>query len=512
MGRARALAFISLTLAAAGSTGCWAIHNKEGDVDSSPVVNTGAGASIIYPGQAAPAHPGNYHPREAGYGQGVMTYPAPQNRYAQGYPPGGAPAQQPGYPQQPGYAAPAPTSGSYSVPPGAVASQVAVPPPEYGYGSGSASQSGSAAPRGTGISMLGGSEIEKTEHVKINEEPKWLKYLTLPFAVIAAPIKYGADKIAGEPLPAPAVPRNDSQPRPELRTVPAPTDYETTQLQGIDRELADRARAGGAPAQGAAPNAPTATAASFADELAALRRRANPAPAATPAPAPLPTPAPAPAQATPPVSAPPPQLASAPIASAPAAASTGQVDRDGDGRTDHWITRENGAIVREVFDENLDGKHDRTLIYDPASHELVQIEEDTNFDGKTDAWTALRGGQIVGRRVDSNGDGQVDAWSFYRGGQITRLERDSNGDGFRDRVAYYQDGRLAREERDDDGDGRTDLITYYDAKEQVERVEEDSNGDGQMDVVSYYENGRLARREVLDASVLGAGPQETRRE
>src|SRR4030095_5212194 len=91
---------------------------------------------------------------------------------------------------------------------------------------------------------------------------------------------------------------------------------------------------------------------------------------------------------------------------------------------------------------NFDGVPDRTISYDPASHEAVQIEEDTNFDGKSDAWTALRGGQVVGRRVDANGDGQVDSWSFYQGGVITRLERDANGDGFRDRVAYYQDGRL----------------------------------------------------------------------
>ncbi len=57
--RARALAIASLTLTAAQSLGCWAINNREGDLDRSPVVNTGAGASIIYPGQAAPAHPGN---------------------------------------------------------------------------------------------------------------------------------------------------------------------------------------------------------------------------------------------------------------------------------------------------------------------------------------------------------------------------------------------------------------------------------------------------------------------
>ena len=73
MSRARrALALSTLAVTAAQSLGCWAIHNAERDVDRSPVVNTGAGATIIYPGQNAPMHPGNYHPREAGYGQGVM--------------------------------------------------------------------------------------------------------------------------------------------------------------------------------------------------------------------------------------------------------------------------------------------------------------------------------------------------------------------------------------------------------------------------------------------------------
>jgi hypothetical protein len=477
----RALVLATLTLTAAQSLGCWAIHNVDHDVDRSPVVNTGAGATIIYPGQSAPMHPGNYHPRESGYGQG--STPAGPGTAQTSTGPGGT-----------RYAAsgpPAPAT-SYPLPANTVAPGVAVPPPEYA--SGSANSSGSAAPRGSGMAMLGGTEVEETQHVKIREEPKFLKYLALPFAVIAAPFKYGADKVAGDPVPAPVLPRNDTQPRPTV-TPTAPTDYETARLQDVERELAQRQAASGAPAATSAPvSAPSAAGSSFADELAALRHRAAPAPAATPAPAPAPAPAPVVAAATP------------PVAPAPSA-TTGQVDRNGDGRTDHWITRENGAITREVFDEDFDGRPDRTLIYDRATHEVVQIEEDTNFDGKVDAWTALRGGQVVGRRTDDNGDGQIDGWSSYRNGVITRLERDTNGDGFRDRVAYYQDGRLAREERDDDGDGRTDLITYYDANERVERVEEDANGDGQMDVVSYYQDGHLARREVLDTSVLSSGPR-----
>src|SRR6266850_3535359 len=189
----RALALATVALTAAQSLGCWAIHNAERDVDRSPVVNTGAGATIIYPGQSAPMHPGNYHPREAGYGQNVMPSPAPGTAQT---------STGPGGTRSAASGPPAPAT-SYPLPPNAVAPGVAVPPPEYS--SGSANSSGSAAPRGSGMAMLGGTEIEETQHVKVNEEPKFLKYLALPFAVVAAPFKYGADKIAGAPVPAPAI-------------------------------------------------------------------------------------------------------------------------------------------------------------------------------------------------------------------------------------------------------------------------------------------------------------------
>ena len=189
----RALALTTVALTAAQSLGCWAIHNVDRDIDRSPVVNTGAGATIIYPNQSPPMHPGNYHPREAGYGQGVMPTPAPGT------------AQTSSGPNGTRYAASGPPvpATSYPLPPNAVAPGVAVPPPEYS--SGSANSTGSTAPRGSGMAMLGGTEIEETKHIKVNEEPKFLKYLGLPFAVIAAPFKYGADKVAGAPEPAPAI-------------------------------------------------------------------------------------------------------------------------------------------------------------------------------------------------------------------------------------------------------------------------------------------------------------------
>jgi hypothetical protein len=94
----------AIVLVAASSLGCFAYSRGEVDWDNTPVVNTGAGATIIYPGQTAP------------------TYTAPSGS-AGAPPPGSAP---------PAYGTPvqAPPSG----PPPATATpmQAGGAPPSYG--------------------------------------------------------------------------------------------------------------------------------------------------------------------------------------------------------------------------------------------------------------------------------------------------------------------------------------------------------------------------------------------
>ena len=137
-------------------------QRQEKDVDRTPTVDTGAGASIIYPGQTAPVLPPN--PRLGA--------------------PGGAGAQQ-----QP-YAAP----------------QVAQPPPEYGQPYESGARSSSGAPSGGGLTMIGGSEVDQKTHRKVQAEPVIWKYIALPFALAAAPFKDAADKTRGEPEAGPPIP------------------------------------------------------------------------------------------------------------------------------------------------------------------------------------------------------------------------------------------------------------------------------------------------------------------
>jgi hypothetical protein len=423
-------------------------QKQERDVDRTPTVDTGAGASIIYPGQTAPGLPGTPPPQGAG---------APQPPYG--------------------------------------AAQAAQPPPEYRqpYESGASSTSG--APSGGGVTMIGGSEIDEKTHRRVHSEPVVWKYLALPLAVAAAPFKYAADKARGEPEPGPSIPDN-SPAVPQSPPGPPAVDYETAALRDMERELAQREAVSPPPQPQTqpAPAYPT-NATSIADELAALRARTQGGAQS------LQQYDPTPRNSEPSASGAAPRHAPA----IPPPTASGVVDRNGDGRTDHWIFRSGGEIEREEYDENFDGRPDRILHYDLASHRVVRLDEDSDQDGNLDSWTALHNGAVVRRRVDSDADGYVDSWSFYRNGEITRLERDSSGNGFRDHVAHYRDGRLDREEKDGDGDGRPDLIKYYDDKEKVVRVEEDTDGDGRMDVISHYENGRLLRRELLDASILGAG-------
>jgi hypothetical protein len=437
-------------------------QNQERDVDRTPTVDTGAGATIIYPGQPAPALPGNSRPAEPGYG---------------GRP--GGPTSQSG------------TPGSPQPPYGAA--QAAQPPPEYGQPYESGAHSTSGAPSGGGVTMIGGSEVDEKTHRKVHSQPVVWKYIALPFAIAAAPFKYAVDKVRGEHEPGPSLPQAspaERQPPPG----PPPVDYETAALRNMERELAQR-EALAPPPQAQPPPFPSSTT-SIADELAALRARAEAGDAQV-----VRHSSPAPHGAEP-------SSAEAPRRHAmvsPSAAASGIVDRNGDGHTDHWIFRANGEIEREELDENFDGRPDRILHYDLSSHQVVSLDEDTDQDGNLDSWTVLRGGVVVRRRADSDADGYVDSWSFYRDGKITRLERDSSGNGFRDHVAYYRDGRIDREESDGDNDGRPDLVKYYDANEKVFRVEEDTDGSGRMDVISHYEGGRLLRRELLDASILGTG-------
>jgi hypothetical protein len=426
MRRSRLLLLLPTGLALA-LPGCF-FSRRAADVEKTPTVDTGMGAAIIMPGETAPMNPHS----------GGNVNPGGTNQSRSG--PGGESVSRSGGPGQP-------STGN--------------------------------------LSMIGGSGMDKERHDTGQEDPLIFKWITAPFAALAAPFVYAAEKARGEPEPGPPVPKAAPQ-RPEAERRPPPSDYETQQLEAMERELERHAPQPPDPLQPQPRSKPQAGAAptlSIADELATLQRTPR---------TPEPTRARVERPAETKIDTPPEQ----PLTSE-AQLADGIVDRDGDGRVDLWIYRREGEIVRKALDQNFDGRPDTTLHYDAATHELALVEEDTDHDGVTEAWTTYRNGKLVRRRTDANGDGQADSWTYYRDGEITRHEQDTSGDGFRDRTGHYEAGRLVREEHDRDSDGRPDVTSHYDVKERVSRREEDTDRDGDVDVITHYENGRLARKELL---------------
>jgi len=462
----RRLAELGLAFALAGGlSGCLAYSNVKRDKDRQPTVNTGVGAMVLMPGQGGPSMP----PSMYGRGYGGAAQPGT-----------GAPSGPGSVPAQPGGGGGA-TSGSYS------GSGTGSSGGGSGYAAGPAGGSPyGASPSAGNIQFIGGADIDEVTHREIKQDPLIIKTLLVPLAIVALPFKKAYEAVQGDPKPVIA-------PAPPQAPPPGPPDYEAAyedqQREALERQLGGGSPSAAPPARGAAPPAPGVAPqqrpSSIADELAALQRRVPPR-GVSPAPG-------------------------APAASA-GAAPAGVADRvndtNGDGRPDQWQYRENGVLVRELFDQNGDGRVDRTVRYDPATGQKRSEEEDENQDGHVDSWVEYQGGQVVRRRQDTSGDGDPDVWTFYRDGQISRIEEDRDGDGFRDRVGYYVAGKLQRETEDGNGDGRPDRITLYDPQERVRQRSEDTNGDGLVDARSFYENGKLVRRELVDDGTAGETLEE----
>ncbi|MCH2171123.1 hypothetical protein MK489_10100 [Myxococcota bacterium] len=435
------------------------------DVDRTPITNAGAGASIVYPGRAAPSFStgGRYGPPG-----GVIGGPS-QPQEASGGGPNATPRSQ--------------SSGGPPIQP-----------------------QPSATPE---VSFLGGAQEDVVQHREYNEQPIWFKYAALPFAMAVAPFKAAADAALGEPEPGPALPNvtdrsqlpaptgatppnADTHPSTPGRS-PAPQahagppsphdepalDYESIRLRKLERELAQKQIPTNAPS-----NAPRrGRAPTLAQELAELERAQV-----------------APRQASVPLE---PMTPPGPRTNSSA---DGVVDRNQDGQIDQWLFRERGMLVREILDDDFDGQGERTLHYDPETHQIARVEEDYDHDTRIDAWTDYRDGRVIRRRSDADHDGTVDAWTYYVNGTVSRHERDTTGDGFRDRIGYYRDGVLDREEQDHDGDGHPEVTVRFDANENVRAREEDLDADGRIDLITHYQDGRLVRRELFESQTQQPRP------
>lgn len=419
---------------------------RSSGLPNAPIFNTGASATIIRPGGAAPAMPG--------YGQ---------QRYG-----AGGPGQ---------------ASGSYSGGSSGVPGMGGAP----GYGPPGQPQGYPVAQQAPQVQMLGGATTIDTRQIRRKEDPLWANPLFWPFAVVAWPLVKASQAINADKDEA--FQRRAFERIQEQTGVPMPDDspygaraqsqmeHERAQQQAMEEQLRQQHAGGGAPGQpgGAPPSAAGRPSLSIADELEALRAGASPeARAATPAGA-----------------APVPGAAAADVAE----------DRSGDGRVDRWVYQSDGH-KRELLDEDGDGRPERTVHYEDDGETIARVDEDTDGDGEIDASSVYRAGVLSRRRADTNRDGEPDTSTFYENGEVARQEQDTTGDGVRDRVDFYEQGRLARRTEDGDGDGRPERITHFDEKGRPSAVEEDTDGDGLVDTRSHYAGGKLVRKELLDDAQL----------
>jgi hypothetical protein len=182
-------------------------------------------------------------------------------------------------------------------------------------------------------------------------------------------------------------------------------------------------------------------------------------------------------------------------------------DRDYDGRMDAWSDYRSGELVSREIDTNGDGVRDVFERYGGAR--MTSREVDRNHDGKRDAFYEYQNDSLLAERHDTNYDGPIDFVVQYEDRRRVSSEEDADKNGRVDTwTRYARDGDedvIARVERDQTGEGKPDTFETYvrkDGQTALAKREEDKNGDGVVDIVSIYENGKLVRREISDPAMM----------
>jgi len=95
------------------------------------------------------------------------------------------------------------------------------------------------------------------------------------------------------------------------------------------------------------------------------------------------------------------------------------------------------------------------------------------------------------RTEDHNGDGRPDVWRRYDArGRLVEVDVDSNFDGRADVQEYYERGSLVRRESDRNFNGQADLIEEFDTETHARtRSVIDIDYDGAGDLLILFSNG-----------------------
>lgn len=145
------------------------------------------------------------------------------------------------------------------------------------------------------------------------------------------------------------------------------------------------------------------------------------------------------------------------------------VDADGDGRAEKTVYyAPDGEIARVEEDTDGDGQVDSWASYEAG--QIARRRADTDGDGEADTWTLYQDGQMARHEQDSDGDGVRDKIELYRGGKLARRSEDADGDGRPERITEFDaKGQPVAVEEDKNGDGAVDVRSHYSAGKLVRR-------------------------------------------
>jgi hypothetical protein len=121
-------------------------------------------------------------------------------------------------------------------------------------------------------------------------------------------------------------------------------------------------------------------------------------------------------------------------------------DANLDGRIDTWVEYASGAPARQRRDTDHDGSADQWSYYDRAG-KLTRQEQDLDGDGYRNREVLFRDGKLAKQRDDRDGDGRFDLVTIYDAEErIAQRDEDRDADGRIDTRSIYAEGKLVKRE------------------------------------------------------------------
>jgi hypothetical protein len=120
-----------------------------------------------------------------------------------------------------------------------------------------------------------------------------------------------------------------------------------------------------------------------------------------------------------------------------------EADTDFDGKVDRWqYYSEKGVLEKEGSSSKGTAQPDTWQYYD-AKGTVTRREFDENADGKVDRTENILAGRVASVGLDADGDGKIERWQTWSAGHVVSEELDTDGDGIGDRrLRYGPGGRL----------------------------------------------------------------------